>query len=124
MRQLFQNLICNALKFRGERPPLIQIRSEVKGKTCNITVRDNGIGFEEKYLDWIFRSFQRLHSQDEYQGTGIGLPICRKIVEHHNGVIAARSQPGNGTAFIIELPVHQRNPNAVADRGLAGDLAA
>ena len=74
---------------------------------CEIRVADNGIGFEEKYLDRIFTVFQRLHTRTEYEGTGIGLAICRKIVEGHNGTITATSTPGKGSTFIILLPSYQ-----------------
>jgi signal transduction histidine kinase len=74
---------------------------------CEITVRDNGIGFDEKYLDRIFQLFQRLHSRGEYEGTGLGLAICRKIVERHGGTIAARSAPGKGATFFVTLPVRE-----------------
>jgi len=73
---------------------------------CQICVEDNGIGFEEKYLDRIFEPFQRLHGRGTYEGTGMGLAICRKIVERHEGNITARSAPGQGTTFIVTLPTH------------------
>ena len=121
MRQLQQNLISNALKFhRPEEPPLVKIRGRlldghedtVAGKspaesTCEVTVEDNGIGFDEKYLDRIFTVFQRLHGRDTYDGTGIGLATCRKIVERHRGSITARSRPGEGAKFIVTLPIGQ-----------------
>jgi PAS domain S-box-containing protein len=113
MRQLLQNLIHNALKFhREDAPPVVKVYSEAlqEGQTeerCQVFVEDNGIGFEEKYADRIFGVFQRLHGRSEYEGTGIGLPICRKIVERHGGSIAVRSEPGKGTTFIVTLPVAQ-----------------
>lgn len=119
MRQLFQNLIANAIKFhRPNVPPVIAIHGEQidwqfpgsNGGTilaCRIHVRDNGIGFDEKYLDRIFQVFQRLHGREEYEGTGVGLAICRKIVERHGGTITARSQVGEGATFVIVLPIHQ-----------------
>jgi signal transduction histidine kinase len=114
MRQLFQNLIGNALKFHDEeKTPLIRITSTTKkdasGKIMSyvISIRDNGIGFEEKYADRIFTLFQRLHTRDAYQGTGIGLAICRKIVERHGGSITAKSKIGKGSTFIISLPSKQ-----------------
>lgn len=109
MRQLLQNLISNSLKFhRPEEPPVIRLYSQphASGK-IQLMVADNGIGFDEKYLDRIFNSFQRLHSREEYEGTGIGLAIARRIVEHHQGAITARSQPGRGATFIITLPQKQ-----------------
>lgn len=121
MRQLFQNLISNALKFhRKDTSPVVKINAQkVKDeyldqhgafssdKLCQITVEDKGIGLEEKYIDRIFGVFQRLHTRNEYKGTGIGLSICRKIVERHRGHITVRSIPGQGTTFTITLPVEQ-----------------
>lgn len=109
MRQLFQNLIGNALKFhQPEIPPEVQVSGCIKDGYCEIRVTDNGIGFEEKYLDRIFTVFQRLHTRTEYEGTGIGLAICRKIVEGHNGTITATSHPNQGATFIIVLPMNQQ----------------
>ncbi|RJP40898.1 MAG: PAS domain S-box protein [Desulfobacteraceae bacterium] len=107
MRQLFQNLISNALKYQGDQEPVIKIydASSERGRFYEIHVQDNGIGFDEIYLDKIFLPFQRLHGKsDLYQGTGIGLAICRRIVENHGGIITARSQPGKGSTFIVKLP--------------------
>ncbi len=116
MRQLLQNLIVNGLKFH--RPgvlPRVRISSRrladdafVPGvEQCEISVEDNGIGFEEIYLDRIFELFQRLHGRNEYEGTGIGLAICRKIVERHGGRLTATSLPGQGATFLITLPIQQ-----------------
>jgi PAS domain S-box-containing protein len=106
MRQLLQNLVSNALKFRRkEEPPLIKVYSSEAGEFCHLFVEDNGIGFDERYLDRIFAPFQRLHSRNDYQGTGIGLAICRKIAERHGGSITARSAPGGGATFIVALPL-------------------
>jgi PAS domain S-box-containing protein len=127
MRQLLQNLIGNALKFSSEaQPPRIQIYSQqlytkkqrrTPGNSstpiCQIFIQDNGIGFEEKYLDRIFNAFQRLHSRREYEGTGMGLAICRKIVERHNGSITAQSVPQKGSTFLITLPLQQRQGDTV-----------
>lgn len=115
MRQLLQNLLSNALKFhKPEEPPVVIVRSTIlppekdgEGSKCEIQVADNGIGFDEKYLDRIFTVFQRLHGRGVYEGTGIGLAICRKIVDRHGGTISARSKPGLGAAFIVTLPVEQ-----------------
>ena len=110
MRQLFQNLIGNGLKFhRPGIPPIIKISGLNGGPTCQLIITDNGIGFDEKYLDRIFTVFQRLHGRNEYEGTGIGLAICRKIVERHRGEITARSVPGEGATFSITLPTKQSN---------------
>jgi signal transduction histidine kinase len=113
MRQLLQNLVGNALKFRREGvPPSISVRGRVDAKTqrCVVEVEDNGIGFEAKYAERIFQVFQRLHGRDRYEGTGIGLAICRKIVERHNGSITVRSTPGVGSTFLVSLPLNQHTP--------------
>ena len=109
MRQLFQNLISNALKFsKPGVTPQIRIWAEQEGEVaCRISIADNGIGFDEKYRDKIFTLFQRLHAREAYEGTGIGLTIAKKIVEKHNGTISVNSQPGEGTTFFITLPLHQ-----------------
>lgn len=106
IRQLLVNLIDNALKFRRpEVPPRIRIHAEIDGENCRLTVEDNGIGFDSKYTDRIFRVFQRLHGRDEYSGTGIGLAICRKLVERHGGSIDASGKPGEGASFTVTLPL-------------------
>jgi signal transduction histidine kinase len=126
MRQLFQNLLSNALKFHGEERPLIKVsgrkrdhrlpKAEGINEPCvEILVEDNGIGFDEKYLDRIFLPFQRLHGRSHYEGTGIGLAICRKIVERHGGTITARSIPGKGATFITVLPLKQKLLEAAED---------
>lgn len=106
MHQLFQNLISNALKFRKKDVrPRVEIESrEVNEGVTEIVVRDNGIGFEEKYHGQIFKPFERLHGQTEYQGNGVGLAICQKIVDRHGGRLAAKSAVGKGSEFIITLP--------------------
>lgn len=118
IRQLLQNLLGNALKFRRpEVPPVVQVHSRLQNVNprgsapthCEITIEDNGIGFEQVYVDRIFELFQRLHGRDEYEGTGMGLAICRKIVDRHNGQITAESSPGNGAKFLIKLPLKQAN---------------
>jgi|GEM_PF-1357888 PAS domain S-box-containing protein len=113
MQQLFRNLISNALKFnRPGVPPHVKVfidenpETPEGNSTVSIYVSDNGIGFDEKYLDRIFLPFQRLHGHTVYDGSGIGLAISRKIVERHNGRITARSTPGVGSTFIITLPIH------------------
>jgi PAS domain S-box-containing protein len=108
MRQLIKNLIGNALKFHGDAKPVVRIYGKsAKNNHYMIMVEDNGIGFDEKYLDRIFTPFQRLHGRGVYEGTGIGLAICRKIADRHGGTITARSAPGRGTTFMVTLPVRQ-----------------
>ncbi|MCU1267864.1 MAG: Aerobic respiration control sensor protein ArcB [Acidobacteria bacterium] len=130
MRQLLQNLIGNSLKYyRAGVPPVVRIYSEKlderrrqslsktgipAGQLTQIMVKDNGIGFDEKYLDRIFAMFQRLHKKGEYEGTGVGLAICRKIMDRHGGNITARSTPGEGTTFVVTIPVTQPKEVAVS----------
>jgi signal transduction histidine kinase/ligand-binding sensor domain-containing protein len=112
MRQLLQNLIGNALKFRRpEEPPVVKVNAEIfpdpdkpERKLCRLTVSDNCIGFDEKYADRIFQVFQRLHTRNEYEGTGMGLAIVKKIALYHGGDIIARSKPGEGATFILTIP--------------------
>ena len=114
MRQLLQNLIGNALKFhRPDTPPVVTVRAapvssaDQPEAVWRLEIADNGIGFDEQYLDKIFAIFQRLHGREEYEGTGVGLAVCQKIVERHRGAITASSQPGQGATFIITLPAVQ-----------------
>jgi len=106
MRQLLQNLIGNALKFhRKDAPPEVALSgARMDGGWCRVEVRDNGIGFEEQYAEAVFAPFRRLHGRGEYDGTGLGLSVCRRIVERHGGTITARSRPGVGSTFVITLP--------------------
>lgn len=116
MRQLFQNLIGNALKFhKPETSPIIHIEASLNHSPASssqvplwtITIRDNGIGFEQRYADRIFGLFQRLHGRNEYEGTGIGLSICQKVMDRHHGNISVSSVPGQGTSFFLTLPASQ-----------------
>ncbi|MEP7256816.1 MAG: ATP-binding protein, partial [Flavitalea sp.] len=120
IRQLFQNIVSNSLKFsRKEAPPVIIIHAELvehklfdsprseSGDFCRISIKDNGIGFNEIYKDKIFTMFQRLHSKEYFEGTGIGLAIVRKIIDKHNGIITVSSKENAGTTFVLVLPVSQ-----------------
>ncbi|MGZ5134118.1 MAG: response regulator [Flavitalea sp.] len=122
IRPLFHNLISNALKYSKKNiEPIITIHSEVSpslngsgtregnSKYCRIFIEDNGIGFDQKYSEQIFGMFKRLHLNTEFEGTGIGLALCKKIVEKHNGYISARSKINEGSTFIISLPLEQQN---------------
>jgi light-regulated signal transduction histidine kinase (bacteriophytochrome) len=104
LAQLFQNLIGNAMKFHGEEPPRIHVGGETREEVWVFTVRDNGIGLDTQYADRIFMMFQRLHNKAEYPGTGIGLAICKKIVDRHGGRIWVESTPGKGCTFGFTLP--------------------
>ena len=115
MRQLLQNLIGNALKFHlPDAKPKVKVNGQIltngssEDPFCQLTVQDNGIGFDEKYIDKIFAVFQRLHGRQEYEGTGIGLAVCRRIVDRHKGNITAKSKPGEGATFTVQLPVRSR----------------
>jgi light-regulated signal transduction histidine kinase (bacteriophytochrome) len=104
LQRLFQNLISNALKFRDpERPPRVSIEALPAGKNWHFIVQDNGIGIEAEYFERIFRVFQRLQNRTEYPGTGMGLAICKKIVERHGGKIWLESEPGKGSRFHFVL---------------------
>ncbi|MCH8092277.1 MAG: HAMP domain-containing protein [Proteobacteria bacterium] len=124
MRQLLQNLIANALKYRRKdtshtvrlKGGIVEdwgsYRNDTPAQICQILVKDNGIGFEEKYAERIFGIFQRLHGRSEFEGTGVGLAICRKICERHGGTITAEGRPGDGATFIVTLPINHANSEA------------
>ena len=102
--QVLQNLVANAIKFHGQRTPEVTVNAERIADAWQITVRDNGIGIEPRHSERIFIAFKRLHAIEEYPGTGIGLSVCRKIVERHGGRIWVDSMPGEGSAFHFTLP--------------------
>lgn len=104
LTQLFQNLIGNALKYRRERRPEIRIEARAMADAWQYSVQDNGIGIEPQYFERIFQMFQRLHTREEYPGTGIGLTLCRRIVERHGGRIWVESRPGEGSTFFFTIP--------------------
>jgi len=123
IRQLFQNILSNALKFsKKDTAPIVNIsvsrtaeqelegNNDENGNFCRISISDNGIGFNEIYKEKIFTMFQRLHSKEAFEGTGIGLAIVKKIVEKHNGIITVSSREGEGTTFILVLPIRQHKP--------------
>jgi light-regulated signal transduction histidine kinase (bacteriophytochrome) len=103
LEQLLQNLLANALKFRGEASPRVHVGAADEGGHWHLWVRDNGIGISSKDFQRIFVMFQRLHSEREYEGSGIGLAICRRIVARHGGRIWVESQPGQGATFHLTL---------------------
>jgi light-regulated signal transduction histidine kinase (bacteriophytochrome) len=104
MTQLLQNLISNALKYKGDRNPMIKISAKENEKDWVFLIEDNGIGIDPKFFEKIFVIFQRLHNKDEYSGTGIGLAICKKIVERFNGKIWVESEPAKGSKFYFSIP--------------------
>jgi light-regulated signal transduction histidine kinase (bacteriophytochrome) len=110
MRQLFQNMISNALKFRKPGiPPHVTVKSRPAGPgQWEIIIQDNGIGFNMQYFDRILKPFQRLHGRRAYEGRGLGLAVCQKVVENHGGEITAESSPGNGACFTVLLPEKQQ----------------
>jgi signal transduction histidine kinase len=109
LTQVFQNLIDNALKFHGDEPPEVHVSASIQKGECTCSIRDNGIGIAPEYQSRLFLLFQRLHTRQEYPGTGIGLAICKRIVERHGGKIWIESMPGEGSTFYFQIPTTQRS---------------
>jgi light-regulated signal transduction histidine kinase (bacteriophytochrome) len=107
MLQLFQNLISNAIKFKSENPHHIGISANKNEDKYVFSVKDNGIGIDPKYQEQIFKIFKKLHTIDEYPGTGIGLSITKKIVQYHGGNIRVKSEPDKGSKFYFTLPINK-----------------
>jgi light-regulated signal transduction histidine kinase (bacteriophytochrome) len=105
LRQVFQNLLANALKFRGLASPIIHVSAVRQRKDWVFSVRDNGIGIAAEHHERIFVIFQRLHGREQFKGTGIGLAVCKKIIERHGGRLWLESKPGEGTTFYFSLPI-------------------
>jgi len=117
IKTVFFNLLSNAVKYaKNDEPAVIEIYGDNSDTTiekyCRIYVKDNGIGFDQEYAELIFGMFQRLHSQQAYPGTGIGLALCKKIIEKHNGFISALSKEKEGSTFIVSLPYDQAEESA------------
>jgi light-regulated signal transduction histidine kinase (bacteriophytochrome) len=108
LTQVFQNLLANAIKFRGARTPHIHINAEKAENGWHFAIRDNGIGIEPQYFERIFLVFQRLHTRSEYPGTGIGLSLCKKIIERHGGQIWIESQKNQGSTF--HFTIQEKKP--------------
>jgi len=110
LRQLVQNLLKNAIEYSGDEPPRVDVTAERQAGEWVVSVRDEGIGIDAENADRVFEVFQRLHSQDEHAGTGIGLALCERIVERHGGDIRVDSEPGEGTTFSFTLPATASSP--------------
>ncbi len=112
LHQVFQNLIANALKYRADEPPRIHVSAASQGALCCFSVQDNGIGVDPRYKEKIFGVFKRLHHDQKYSGTGIGLAICQRVVERYGGRIRVESEPGKGAAFHFTVPQHAQSVRA------------
>ena len=121
LTQLFQNLIGNALKYRGDQPPEVRIEARPSGPDCRFSVLDNGIGIDPKYCGQVFEVFRRLHSRGEYPGAGIGLAVCKRIVDRFGGRIWVESQPGKGSEFYFTIPAPTESSHAKPDRAADRD---
>ncbi|WP_306438842.1 sensor histidine kinase [Natronococcus pandeyae] len=117
LRQVFQNLISNAIEYSGDAPPQVDISAERDGEEWIISVRDSGLGIPPEEQDRIFEVFERLHSHEESSGTGIGLALCNRIIERHNGEIWVESDPGEGTTFSFTLPASSKQTETTAAMG-------
>ncbi|HEY9871241.1 MAG TPA: ATP-binding protein [Candidatus Obscuribacterales bacterium] len=123
LRQVFENLIANAIKFRGSEPPVVCVYAKRDGREWTFAIRDNGIGIEEPYREKIFAMFQRVHTDGRYEGTGVGLATCRRIIESYGGKIWVTSAPGLGSTFYFTLQAAQRNARPPRSRRKGAPLA-
>ncbi|WP_335998628.1 sensor histidine kinase [Halorientalis halophila] len=114
MQQLFQNLLSNAIEYSGEEPPRIDVTATASDEKWTVSVRDHGIGIDGDDRDRIFEIFQRLHSVDDHAGSGIGLALCKRIVDRHDGEVRVESQPGSGSTFSVTLPAEGQSTDAPA----------
>lgn len=123
LAQLLQNLVSNGIKYNRSADPRVHIRAERLPEHWRIEVSDNGIGIEAQYLQEIFEPFRRLHAQDAYEGSGLGLATCRRIAQRHGGRLTCRSTPGEGSVFMLDLPRHTAQETGAANAGAQGAAA-